>query len=305
MLIDRVIAPFAAHDLACIERQKLVELRPGEENSALAAAEIVKAEDRAHRVGSVSDFGREVQLLALAPRSQAGLRLLPRRVMVAPFSLHSGFALSDIFREIDEELRRDNLQQLWSRYGKYVIGLAVLAVVATAAVMGWRAYQQHLREGEGVRYAAALDLARQGKSADAAEAFGELAQGSSGRAALARLEEAAAKIQAGDVDGGVALYDGLAANGAADPVFRDVATLLAARYGLEKGDPRAVVTRLQPLTNATSPWHGLALELTALAELKAGDTPKARADFDLLANDNSVSQGVRQRATEMRAAIAP
>lgn len=211
--------------------------------------------------------------------------------------------MSDIFREIDEELRRDNLQQLWSRFGRYVIVLAVLVVVATAAVIGWRQYQQRQHEVAGGRYAAALDLVAQGKNAEAAEAFASLAQGSGGLATLARLNEAAAKANAGDIDGAVALYDGVAADGAAQSTLRDVATLMAARYGLDKGDPQAIVTRLQPLTNASSPWHGLALELTALAELKAGDKAKAKADFDLLAKDNSVPQSLRQRATEMSAAI--
>ena len=214
--------------------------------------------------------------------------------------------MSDIFREIDEELRRDNWQQLWARYGRYVVALAVVAVLVTAAVMGWREYQLRQREAEGVRYAAALELSRQGKNAEAADAFAVLAQGSSsGRAALARLAEAVAKAQAGDIDGAVAAYDQLAADSAADPIFRDVANLLSARYALDKGDPKAAVARLAPLAAPTSPWHGLALELTAAAELKAGDTAKARADFELLAKDTSVSQGVRQRASEMLAAIAP
>lgn len=214
--------------------------------------------------------------------------------------------MSDIFREIDEELRRDNWQQLWARYGRYVLALAVLTVLVTAGAVAWRQYQASQREAEGVRYAAALDLARQGKNTDAAEAFSALAQrASGGRAALARLEEAAAKVKAGDVDGAIAVYDRIAAGGSADPVFRDIATLFSARYSLDKGDTAGVITRLQPLTNASSPWHGLALEMTAAAELKAGDVAKARADFELLAKDNSVSQGVRQRATEMQATLAP
>ena len=214
--------------------------------------------------------------------------------------------MSDIFREIDEELRRENLQQLWARYGRYVIALAILAVLATGAVMGWRQYQLHLREAEGMRYAAALDLARQGKNAEAADAFAVLAQNaSSGRAALSRLAEGVAKTRAGDVDGAIAAYDQLAADASADSIFREVATLLSARYMLDKGDPKAVIARLAPLTSATSPWHGLALELTATAELKAGDSAKARSDFEALAKDGTVSQGVRQRAAEMQAAIAP
>ncbi len=214
--------------------------------------------------------------------------------------------MSDIFREIDEELRRENFQQLWTRFGKYVIALAVLAVVAAAAFAAWHEYQIHQSEAEGVRYAAALDLASQGKAAEAAEAFGVVAStASSGRVPLARLEEAASKVKDGDVAGAIAIYDRLAADTAVDPAFRDTATLLSARYGLDKGDPAAVVSQLRPLTDASNPWHGLALELTGLAELKAGDKAKARADFEALVKDNAVTQGVRQRAGEMVEAIGP
>ena len=150
-----------------------------------------------------------------------------------------GFALSDIFREIDEELRRDSLAQLWKKYGNYVIGLAVLIVVATAAVVGWRTYQDKQRETQGGEYASALDLARQGKDADAAAAFASLAQkADAGRAVLARFEEAASKVNTGDVAGAIALYDELAATNSLDSAFRDTAALLSARYTIDKGDPQ-------------------------------------------------------------------
>lgn len=214
--------------------------------------------------------------------------------------------MSDIFREIDEELRRDNLQQLWKKYGNYVIALAVLIVVATAAVVGWRAYQDKQREAQGAQYAAALDLAHQGKDADAAAAFAELAQrADSGRVVLARLEEAASKVGAGDTAAAIAVYDQIAADSSVDPAFRGAATMLSARYTLDKGDPQAVVAKLQPLTAPTSAWHGLALELTALAELKAGDTAKARVVFDALSKDPTSPRGVRDRASGMLAALPP
>jgi hypothetical protein len=230
--------------------------------------------------------------------------VLAKRYGSAAFLL--GSTLSDIFREIEDELRRENLQRLWSRFGKYIIGLAVLAVVATVGVMGWQNYQQRQRQAQGVHYVAALALAREGKDAEAGAAFAELAKNANGGlAALAQLDSAAAKAQAGDVAGAIAAYDQLAANGSADPIFRDIATLLAARYSLDKGDPHAVIARLEPLTNASSPWHGLAIELRGVAELKAGDTAKARADFAALAKDSAVPAGVRQRAVEMQAAIGP
>lgn len=213
--------------------------------------------------------------------------------------------MSDIFREIDEELRRENLAQLWKKYGNYIIGLAVLIVVATAAVVGWRTYQDKQREAQGAQYASALDLARQGKDADAAAAFAALAQkADTGRATLARFEEAASKVNTGDAAGAIAIYDKLASDSAVDSGFRDVATLLSARYTLDKGDPQTAIAKLQPLTGPTNVWRGLALELTALAELKSGDKSKAQKDFDTLGKDTTAPQGVRQRAAAMAEALS-
>jgi len=213
--------------------------------------------------------------------------------------------VSDIFQEIDEELRRENFAKLWQRYGGYVIGLAVLIVVAVAAVVGWRAYQLRVHQVEGERYSLALDLARQGKDKDATDVFAELGrQAHGGHATLARLEEAALKAKGGDTKGAVALYDALGADGAADPAYRDLAKLLAAQYELKDGDPKAVIARVAPLTSATSPWHPTALELMALAQLKAGNKAEARAVYQRIADDLAAPQGLRARAAEMAAALA-
>ena len=72
--------------------------------------------------------------------------------------------MSDIFREIDEELRRDNLLKLWSRYGRYIVAIAVLALVVAGAIVAWRDHQLSERRGQSTRYAGALTLARDGKN---------------------------------------------------------------------------------------------------------------------------------------------
>ena len=213
--------------------------------------------------------------------------------------------MSDIFQEVDEELRRENFAKLWARYGKYVIALAVVIVLATAGVGQWRKYQLHQREAEGARYAAALDLARQGKEKDAADALAVIArEGAGGHATLARLEAAALKARAGDVAGAIADYGALAGDGSADTVYRDVATLLWAQLSLKSGDARAIIDKLMPLSSAGNPWHPTALELVALAELKAGNKAEARATYLRVADDPDAPQGLRARATEMVAALA-
>lgn len=217
-----------------------------------------------------------------------------------------GEVLSDIFREIDEDLRKENLAKLWARYGRWVIVAAVLVVVATGVGVGWRQYRQQQSAAQGTQFAAALDLVRAGKDKDAADAFAALAQhAGGGHAMLARLEEAALKARSGDTAGALAIYGQLAGDASLDAVYRNAATLLAARTELDQGDAAGAIRRLKPLTAGPSPWRPFAVELTAFAELKAGDSAAARKNFQQLADDPNAPAGARQRAAQMIAALNP
>jgi hypothetical protein len=213
--------------------------------------------------------------------------------------------MSDIFREIDEELRRDNLGKLWARYGAYVIGLAVVIVVATAAVVGWREYQAGVQRAESVRYAAALDLVSKNQLSQAADSFSLLArEAGGGQAVLARFQEAALRAKAGDEAAAIGAYKALAQDGSVDVVYRDLATLLAALHELGSADPKSVIAEVAPLSTEGNPWRPSALEITALANLRAGDRAKARDIYKGLADDLTAPQGLRARAAEMIAALA-
>ena len=212
--------------------------------------------------------------------------------------------MSDIFREIDEELRRENLLKLWSRYGKYVILVAVLAVIIAGAITAWRSHQASERRAQSGRYSAALALVRDGKNADAARLFAALAQEGGGYGLLASFEEAELLAKDGDRKGAVAAYDRLAASSGLDREFRDLAVLLSVMHGLPDDDPKVAVERLQRLTENGNPWRASALELTAAAKLKAGDRNGALDIYKTLADDLSAPQRLRARAAEMAAALA-
>jgi hypothetical protein len=211
--------------------------------------------------------------------------------------------VSDIFKEIDEELRRENFAKLWQRYGYYVVGFIVAVVIVAGLVVAWRGYQARQRAAEGERYQIALDLMNAGKLTEANAAFQRLAQDSSRRAVLARLEEAAILARRGDTAGAAARYEAISADASVESGFRGLATVMAAQYELAKGNPKAIAARLQPLVQSGGAWQPSALELTALAQLKAGDKKAAHATFQRLADDLAAPQGLRSRAAEMLAAL--
>jgi hypothetical protein len=211
--------------------------------------------------------------------------------------------VSDIFREIDEELRRDNLLKLWQRYGKYVIAVAVLVLAIAGGIVAWRDHQASERRAQGQRYSSALALVREGKPGDAAKLFAVLGQEGGGYSLLAAFEEAEMLAKSGDSKAAIAAYDRLAGESSIDPEFRDLAELLSVMHGLPDGDPKAAVERLQKLTAPGNPWRATALDLTAAAKLKSGDRDGAREIYQQLADDLSAPQGLRARAAEMAAAL--
>jgi hypothetical protein len=211
--------------------------------------------------------------------------------------------VSDIFREIEEELRRDNLLKLWQRYAKYIIAGVVLVLLIAGLVVAWRQYQASQRQAQAARYSAALQLVQSGKDAEAAKLFGDLAQESSGYGVLAAFEHAQLLAKSGDHKGAAAAYDRLGSDSAIDPQFREVAVLLSVMQSFPDADPKTVIERLRPLTASGSPWRANALDLTAAATLKSGDREGARKIYQQLADDLAAPQSLRARAAEMAAAL--
>ena len=212
--------------------------------------------------------------------------------------------MSEIFREIDEELRRDNLLKLWSRYGRYIIAAAVFVLIVAGGIVAWRDHQLTERRAQSTRYASALALARGGKEADAVKVFEAIAREGGGYAVLASFEEAALLAKSGDREAAIAAYDRIAATSELDPGLRGLAVLLSVVHIAPGGDPHATIERLAPLTASGSSWRPTALELTALAKLQSGDKSGALGLYRSLADDLTAPREERARAAEIAAALA-
>lgn len=213
--------------------------------------------------------------------------------------------MSDIFSEIDEDLKRDRALKLWKQYGNYVIAGAVVLVAATAGYVAWQDYSRKQAEAAAARYVAALDEAKSGSPAQAGKALTSIAQsGRAGYTALARLEEAGIKANAGDLAGAAELYRQVAADTSADPALRDAATVLAALDSLDAPNPGDVEKDLAALSAPASPWRYLAWEIEAAAAVKAGKIEDARRDYSRISDDPQAPAALRARAAEMLAALA-
>lgn len=212
--------------------------------------------------------------------------------------------MTDIFREVDEAVRHDEMRGLWQRYGKYAAVLVGAVLLATAGFSGWREYRSDRRSGAGDTFAAGEALLAEGKAVEAAEVFLALADKDiAAYGGLARSRAAAALVQAGRTDEAVALLDGLAADGDADPFLRAVAGLSAVALLLDTGDVDELGRRLEPLLAEDSPVRDSAGELAGLLALRRGDTAAAADIFRALADGEAVVPGVRIRAQRILATL--
>ncbi|MCW2237107.1 tetratricopeptide repeat protein [Azospirillum canadense] len=207
--------------------------------------------------------------------------------------------MSDIFREVDEDLRRDRMERLFKRYGGIMLAGALVIVAGTGGYTAWRSWQQSQHQKETAALAAALSQTGQGpeKGVEALAAFAGKAD--PGMAALAQLNAAALLTREGKTAEAVEVYDKLAANGAVSGAYRDLASLLSVMHQLGSGDPAQLQARLQPLTADSSPWRFSAREMSGILAGRAGDKDKARTLFQQLADDSQAPAGVRSRAADL------
>ena len=213
--------------------------------------------------------------------------------------------MSDIFREVDEDIRREQVKRLWDRFGSYVLGAAVLIVVATAGYRGWEYWQARQAAATGDRFIAALQLANEGKHDEASKAFQSVIDtGSGGYPVLARFRNAGEKAAAGDKTAAVAEFDAIAADRSASAEEKNMGRLRAALLLVDTASEAELQSRIGDLAAVGNPWRHSAREILGLAAWRAGDYAAARKYFDDINSDQDSADDLRQRAQLMLALIA-
>jgi hypothetical protein len=213
--------------------------------------------------------------------------------------------VSELFDEVDEDVRRDQLKKLWDQYSIYIVAGALLII---AAVGGWRGYE-YLEAKKAAEAGAAFDraseLSEQNKHAEAEAAFTDLAaKAPSGYRMLARLR-AAAEVANRDPQAAVKLYDEMSNDRSIGAPEQDLAKVRAGGLLLETASYPNMLARLEPATAPAATFRHTARELLALSAWRANDTAAARQWLDLIANDGETPPSLRSRAEALQALLPP
>jgi hypothetical protein len=213
-----------------------------------------------------------------------------------PIRRSNAYFMTDIFSEIEEDIRKDRAKRMWDRFGKYVIGGAVFLVLGVAAWRGYDAYTTSQAAAAGDSFLDAIALVEQDPQAGL-EAFDAIAaDGPGGYAALARFRAASTLAQEEDYQGAIAGFQALVDDGGIDPLVRDVARIRLGYLLLDHGAAADIEGLLLPLSEDTNPFSHSAREIRAFAAMKAGNREQALALFLELVGDFASPEPVRSRA---------
>jgi hypothetical protein len=204
--------------------------------------------------------------------------------------------VADIFHEVDEEVRREQLKKLWDRYSIYLIAVAVLIV---AGIGAWRGYEYWVAKqaaAAGEEFEVAMSFSEEGKYAEAEAAFAKVAaEAPNGYRMLARMRAAAALAQVKPADA-VKAFDEISADTSFGTTWQDLAAVRAGMLLVDTAPLAEMRQRLESLAEPTRSFRHTARELLALSAWRNHDVAVARRYLDMIATDAETPPGTRARA---------
>ncbi len=208
------------------------------------------------------------------------------------------------YREVDEELRKEQLGGLWKRYGVLAIAALILLLAAIGGYIWWQNRQQAEAGERGQALIAAFDDVQARRLKEAPKQLDTIAaEGSPGYRAAALITKADVAIQENNLKAAAQNFKTVADDGDMAAPYRQLALVRQTAVEFDTLPPAEVIRRLQPLAQPGSPWFGSAGEMVALAHLKQKQPARAAPIFAALAKDQNLPASIRSRAVQMASAL--
>jgi hypothetical protein len=213
--------------------------------------------------------------------------------------------ISETFkREVDENLRRDQLRDFFKAYGNWLIAGVVLFLAASGGLIWWNQHQVQRSQEQVEKLASIYQDIGKGNMAQTPQQLDELSKsGSKAVSASAIFARAALALQQNDLKLATATYKSIAGDSSYPQPYRNAALIRQTALEFDQLQPQEVIARLEPLAKAGEPWFGTAGEMTALALVKQGKRQEAGQLFAAIARDKGVPDTIRARAVQVAGSL--
>jgi len=207
-------------------------------------------------------------------------------------------------REVDENLRRDQLRDFFKKNGSWLIAGVVLFLALSGGMIWWRQHQVQVHAAETEKLAEIYKDIGSGNTSQAPKQLDTLSDsGSKAVSASAKFARAALALQQNDAKQATGIYKSVADDSGMPDPYRHAALIRQTALEFDSLKPEEVIARLAPLAKPGEPWFGTAGEMTALALVKQGKRQEAGQLYAAIAKDNGVPETIRARAVQVAGSL--
>lgn len=207
-------------------------------------------------------------------------------------------------REVDENLRRDQLRDFFRKNGSWLIAGVVLFLALSGGMIWWRQHQVQIHAAETEKLAEIYKDIGSGNTSQAPKQLDTLSDsGSKAVSASAKFARAALALQQNDAKQATGIYKSVADDSGMPDPYRHAALIRQTALEFDSLKPEEVIARLAPLAKPGEPWFGTAGEMTALALVKQGKRQEAGQLYAAIAKDNGVPETIRARAVQVAGSL--
>ena len=206
--------------------------------------------------------------------------------------------MTDIFQEVEEDVRRERFEKMWKQYGDYIIAGVAAIAVGVAGYKLWDKYQYQQRLEASRTFMQAEQAADSGNVQAATATFGRVVTtGPRGYATLAKLGQANSQLATNNRAEALTIYKSVAEKDGSQ--LGPLARIRAAWIMVETSPKADVEAWLAPVNVESNAWRFMAREILAYADYRAGQIALAQTEFRRLADDKTAPNGVRGRSNAM------
>lgn len=206
-------------------------------------------------------------------------------------------------REVDEELRKEQISNFVARWGWWLIAGFVLILAAVGGWIWWQHHQAELAGKQGEELLDAMDAVESGARGTPAQINALAESDITGYRIAALFERANAELRANNNQAAIATLKSIADNQDFDELYRQAALVRQTALEFDSLQPQVVIQRLGPLARQGQPWFGTAGEMVGVAQLKLGRAEAAGQIFGQIGRDETVPPSIRTRAIQMAGSL--
>lgn len=203
-------------------------------------------------------------------------------------------------REVTEEVKNDQLKQMWEKYGIFIILFVVVVLVGAVSFEGFRAWQRKKSETWSDTYSYALSLENQGKYEESLEVLEDMAQKEGNiYSDIAKLQMTNVLFEQNKDDEAVEILEEIVADDDVNKKIRDVSAIKLASYKLDSGSIEEIDALLLPLIEENGSWTTIAKEMRAMALIREGNIEQAKALYNEILSMPNLPDSLKMRVQDM------